>query len=346
MKMISSQLGFTFSYDANKENETGYENSKLVEKNTTFFTRPIKKQKVFPRKPIFSLQKLSETHYMIDLGKEVVGLPEIDFYSNKKQKIEISYGESLDNGSVRKKIGGRNFSFEYVAKEGHNIYTNYMLRIACRYLEVYSEEPIDVNYIGVLPQIYETDIESFHLENTLDQNIYEICVNTLNLCMMEHYVDTPWREQCLYAFDSRNQMLCGYYAFSDKNKDYARSNLKLISQDRRKDNLLSICYPCGTELAIPSFSLYYIIAMEEYISYTNDISLAEEFIDKIQSILNEFINNMNDGLICKFNQSCMWNFYDWSDYLDGNGVNRIYDGKPDLIINCLYVIVYQAYQKI
>ena len=33
--------------------------------------------------------------------------------------------------------------------------------------------------------------------------------------MMEHYVDTPWREQCLYAFDARNQMLCGYYAFEN-----------------------------------------------------------------------------------------------------------------------------------
>ena len=73
---------------------------------------------------------------------------------------------------------------------------------------------------------------------------------------MEHYVDTPWREQCLYAFDSRNQMLCGYYVFENGNAEYARGNLKLIAEDRRADGLLSICTPCGTDLTIPAFSLY------------------------------------------------------------------------------------------
>ncbi|MBR7133515.1 MAG: hypothetical protein IKD04_08280 [Clostridia bacterium] len=27
-----------------------------------------------------------------------------------------------------------------------------------------------------------------------EQKIYDICVKTLRLCLMEHYVDTPWRE--------------------------------------------------------------------------------------------------------------------------------------------------------
>ena len=42
-----------------------------------------------------------------------------------------------------------------------------------------------------------------------------ICLNTLKLCMTEHYVDCPRQEQCLYAFDSRNQMLVGYTAFQN-----------------------------------------------------------------------------------------------------------------------------------
>ena len=70
-------------------------------------------------------------------------------------------------------------------------------------------------------------------------------------------MDTPWREQCLYVYDLRNQALCGYHAFENGNADYVRANLKLISQDRREDGLLAICYPCGMDLTIPSFSLYY-----------------------------------------------------------------------------------------
>ena len=120
--------------------------------------------------------------------------------------------------------------------------------------------PIILEYLGVIPQVYEVDEIPFKLKNELDQKIYDLSVNTLKKCMMEHYVDTPWREQCLYAYDSRNQILCGFYAFKNGNKDYAKANLKLIGEDRREDGLLAICYPCGNDLTIPSFSLYYCLS--------------------------------------------------------------------------------------
>lgn len=344
MKKISSQLGFTFSYDATKESNDGYSASIETNKITSFFKRPIAKLKVLPRKDIKEIKQISNNHYLIDLGQEVVGLAQFDFYSSVEQSIEIAYGESLDNGSVRKIIGDRTFSFEYKAKKGNNAFANYMLRLAGRYLEVFTQFPIEINYIGILPQIYEVNELPYQLESKLDCNIYSICINTLKLCMMEHYVDTPWREQCLYAFDSRNQMLCGYYCFEDQNKDYARANLKLISQDKRKDNLLSICYPCGTELAIPSFSLYYILAVNEYTEYTKDTSLAKEVMPKMKSILDEFLNNMHNGLICKLSGPNMWNFYDWSDYLDGWG-EKCENLCPDLVINCLFILALDAYNE-
>lgn len=73
-----------------------------------------------------------------------------------------------------------------------------------------AESPIEVDYIGLIPQVYPVMEKQVNLDNKLDQNIYNACVNTLKLCMMEDYVDTPWREQCLYVYDSRNQALCGY----------------------------------------------------------------------------------------------------------------------------------------
>lgn len=52
-------------------------------------------------------------------------------------------------------------------------------------------------------------------DDKLLQKIYDVSVYTLKCCMHEHYEDCPWREQALYTMDSRNQMLCGYYAFKD-----------------------------------------------------------------------------------------------------------------------------------
>jgi len=344
-RFVSSQLGFTFTYDSTKENELGYKDSISVDKEVTFFKRPVPKLTVCNRAKIKEIIKKSPTHYLIDLGTETVGFATLDFASEAEQKIEVAYGESLDNGSVRKIIGGRCFAFEYRAKQGRNEFTDYMLRLACRYLEVFTESPIEISYIGILPQKHEVNENSYVLQSPLDNDIYRICVNTLRLCMMEHYVDTPWREQCLYAFDSRNQMLCGYYAFENGNRDYARANLKLLGMDKRADNLLSICAPCGTELAIPSFSLYYLISMKEYVEYTWDLSLSSELLDKMKAILLEFWSNTQNGLICKFTTHNKWNFYDWSEYLDGWGKNED-EAIPDLIINCLFLMALDAYNFI
>ncbi|MGN1077558.1 MAG: hypothetical protein ACI4ST_03500, partial [Candidatus Gallimonas sp.] len=253
--------------------------------------------------------------------------------------------EDLQDGHVRGKIDGRDFSYEYIAKKGENEYVNYMLRLGCRYLEVYSEQPIELKYAGILPQFYPTEREIVRFDNPLDQKIYDTCVRTLELCLMEHYVDTPWREQCLYAFDARNQMLCGYYAFRGGNREYARANLKLMSKDEREDGLLSICYPCGVDLTIPSFSLYYFIAVREYAEHTGDSTLLREVYPKLISVTETFLGARKDGLVYKFEGENHWNFYDWSLYLEGvlGGSER---SEPDLIINCLFLLALESLREI
>ena len=80
-------------------------------------------------------------------------------------------------------------------------------------MEIHTQAPIEIEYVGFIPQVYPVTEKKVILQDALDQKIYDACVNSLKLCMMEHYVDTPWREQCLYVYDSRNQALCGYKAF-------------------------------------------------------------------------------------------------------------------------------------
>ena len=335
-KKITAQLGYSFLYDATKENIGERIPATLVEKNCKFYKRPIEKLKLLERKEISILKRVGN-YYLIDLGEETVGLPVLEFVSECEQKILVAWGEDLQNGHVRRIIGERDFSFEYIAKQGENTYTNYMLRLGCRYLELYAEKPIELKYLGLLPQIYPVQEKAFESKNELDKQIYSVCVRALKLCMMEHYVDTPWREQCLYAFDSRNQMLCGYYAFENKNAEYARANLLLMSKDRREDGLLAITYPCGMDLTIPSFSLYYFIAVKEYIENTGDISLGKEVYEKLISIIETFIKNRQDGLVCTFEGINHWNFYDWSKYMEGK-LHEYDTAHPDLMINALFIL--------
>ena len=339
-KKVTRQLGVSFAYDATKEdgwllNGQDCNFAVLVEKNCNFIPRPNKRLKLLQRVH-GALICAENNRYIIDLGKEIVGLPFLSFTSLAEQKIRVDWGEDLQDGHVRRLIHDRDFSFDYVAKQGKNDFTHYILRLACRYLEIHTEAPIEIEAVGLLPQVYPVTEKKVTLDNELDQKIYDACVNTLKLCMLEHYVDTPWREQCLYVYDSRNQALFGYSAFEGGNVAYARSNLKLISQDRRDDGLLAICYPCGADLTIPSFSLYYFMQVKEYLQHTGDLSLAEEVYDKLISVLNVFIGNRKDGVVMKFEGSSHWNFYDWSPYLDGE-LHGAENAIPDLMVNLLFI---------
>ena len=348
-KLVTRQLGFSFAYDATKEDNwktsgKDFQSAVLVNKNCSFVERPVKKLKLleFVNGKVILAEN---NHYVLDIGREMVGLVSFNFISPAVQKISVAWGEDLQDGHVRQRIEHRDFSFDYFAKTGKNEYINYMLRLGCRYLEIHTEAPIEIIDIGLIPQVYPVKEKQVTLDNMLDQKIYNACVNTLKLCMMEHYVDTPWREQCLYVYDSRNQALCGYHAFEGGNADYVRANLKLISQDRRKDDLLAICYPCGMDLTIPSFSLYYFLQVNEYLKYTGDISLAEEVYDKLISVLNVFINDRKDGLLLKFEGTNHWNFYDWSPHLDGE-LHGTENAVPDLMINLLFILALQNLREI
>lgn len=348
-KFVTPQLGLSFFYDSTKEDgwKTGrginFFSAVEIDKKCDFISRPIKKLQLL-NKRIGKIIYSSENRYLVDLGEEVVGLSLLKFNSASKQEIVVAWGEDLQNGHVRKGIGVRDFSFNYISTAHENEYVNYMLRISCRYIEIFTQENIEICEVGVIPQVYGAKEKEFKLSEKLDQGIYNACINTLKLCMMEHYVDTPWREQCLYVFDSRNQALFGYYAFENKNAEYARANLKLISKDRRADGLLSICYPCGINLAIPSFSLYYFMQVNEYIKHTNDLTLIDEVYEKLQSVIKVFVNNISNGLVCKFKNH--WNFYDWSLYLDGYNLTDEQLQSPDLIINTLFVLALKNLKEI
>ncbi len=350
-KLITAQLGYGFAYDANYDDGAlftgeGFVRAVEINKQCVLYPRPNKKLTVADKPAEAKITSGSDGKYhLIDLGRETVGLLHLNFKSETSQKLRIDWGEDLQGGHVRRLIGNRDFSVDYTARAGENSYTNYMLRFGARYLEVYCEEPIELRCAGLIPVCYPVTPKTARpLEND-EKRIYELCLKTLELCMMEHYVDCPWREQAFYAFDSRNQMLCGYYAFEDGNREYARSNLELINQDAGISGLLSICFPSKGDLAIPSFSLHLFGAVLEYIEHTGDLELGDELYPKLDGIIKTFKENSEDRLICRFYGKEFWNFYDWTRELDG--ADKSADRKtPDSVINLLFLKALQALKKI
>lgn len=347
-KKITGQLGFSFHYIAGAA-EPEYGRAVLLNRAPVRITpRPVRYLEV--GEPHEShLIRQEGNRYLFDLGEETAGYPDFCLTSETEQTILISYGEHIADGWVRRLIGGRDFSFEFTAEPGENSFCGRMRRLAGRYLEVSSLEPVGITRMTLRPTDYPVSVLPFRMADPLRQRIYDVSVRTLRLCMHEHYEDCPWREQALYTMDSRNQMLCGYDAFGEF--AFARANLSLIAKGTREDGLLELTFPAVNTPAIPFFSLVYLMQTEEYLSHSGDRSILTEAMPVIDGIVKAFCGRIEEnGLIANL-PAPYWNFYEWSEHNHnghelGGHKEKEGDKQYDLILNCMFLYSLSYYEKL
>ena len=347
---ITSQLGYGFKKFGNVINDLPFTPSVVMDKSKNLNKRPIKKLVLGELKT--GKPTLTNNTYVIDLGEEVVGFLYLKVKAKDGVNLKIFYGEWLTgDGEIRKQFsGGGNFYAEYVCKDGVNEYVNKFRRIAGRYLQVYFTDTIEIDTIGIIPVDYPLNKIPVTFKSALRNKIYDVSVKTLTSCMHEHYEDCPWREQAMYNMDSRNEMLFTYLAFGDY--EFARASLKLMSKAPLKDGLLPICFPAGTNLTIPSFSLIYPIQVYEYVVNSGDTAFVKEVFAQIKAVMDTFIQNFDPvtGLLKRLPYP-HWNFYEWS-YGSDNAweISRKkddpYEEKYDLALNCFFVLCVDYYKKL
>jgi hypothetical protein len=349
-KNLTVQLGLGYKYLAGVKNDLPYEECVIREKNRNFHLRATERVILKDRVPVEIIRK--ENCWLIDMREETVGFLELDIESDKDDLITVAYGEYLmDDGNVLRYMSrDADFSVDIAVKKGRTVYTNAFRRFAGRYLQVFTEAELKINYIGLRPTEYPLTAKKAQFQSELRNRIYDTSVKTLLSCMHEHYEDCPWREQALYQIDSRNEMLCTYYAFNDYK--FARANLVLMAQGQRLDGLFTICFPAGLDFPIPSFSMIYPVQIYEYIRYSGDESILRETFDAMQTAMNTFIQRIDKekNLIADFPYP-YWNFYEWSE--GSSNEDQIfrtadiqYPKKYSLILNVEFLFVLDYYKKL
>ncbi|MBQ8526657.1 MAG: family 78 glycoside hydrolase catalytic domain [Clostridia bacterium] len=287
---------------------------------------------------LFNMQ-YDGVYVIIDLGREESGYFTMDMCVDKGTLIEIGYGEHLDDMRVRTEIKTRRFANSYIAKGGGESFTYYFKRIAGRYLQLHisGTESLEINYIGLKPCFYPVNKKaSFRCSDSLHNKIYEVCMNTLRHCMHEHYEDCPWREQALYASDSRNQILCGYYTYEDY--DFIRASLALLGDSFGEDGYQTICAPTDELLRIPSFTLLWFLEITEYYEFTGDSYFVDNYWDKLEAAVAAYEKN---GFEPPAGDN-YWNFYEWSEGYENVGKNSLRLENPDFFDGIYKVFVYIA----
>lgn len=366
MEKVSGQLGFTFHCDATRP-EQPWAAACVVDARagTALYPRPVKRLEMgAPVKTVLHstggyllrggdtvamemqrafLSPVAEgaegAYFLFDLGREEVGLPSFRVFSAEEATLRFGYGEHLEDLRPRTWVGGRNFAFSYRVAPGETQFTHYFRRIAGRYLMVFAPKGVQVLSCTVIPMTYPVSRRgSFRCGDSLMNRIFDISRQTLENCMHEHYEDCPWREQALYAMDSRNQTLCGYYAFGEH--DFAAACLRLMAEGRRPDGLLEICAPAQSAITIPSFGLGWIFCLRDLALYTGDLDAPREMMPTVRRLLGFFLNRMENGLVVTPREKCYWNFYEWAHGLDdgwdyGREFDNVDGSRLDAPINLM-----------
>ena len=286
--------------------------------------------------------------FIVDLGEETAGFLDIDLEVPADCRLDVGYGEHLKDGVCRTSVRG--FFCEIDLKAGRNTWLHTFRRFGCRYVQFFvHSSAVTVHYAGIRPTLYPLKHKQYKSGNLLRETIYKVCQNTLQQCLHEHYEDCPWREQALYTMDSRNQMLCGYYAFGET--EAPRASLELISHGVRPDGILSLCYPMGGDAPIPSFSCMYFVQMDEYIRHSGDVTLAAAVFDKLETVMEAFHKKLQpEGIIENFygpgpeGRCDYWNFYEWSDTMHGPFGET--QRRLECPLNCFYSLAMQSLANI
>ena len=267
---------------------------------------------------------------IVDLEATNTGIFSLDIEVEKDTEILIGWGEHITDGCVRMAIDGRSFAAKITIPKGRHTVVHPFLRLGLRYLQlhVYAES-CRIYYAGIQPTLYPLpQIVPAPVSDELHKKIYDVCIRTLHMCMHEHYEDCPWREQALYAMDSRNQMLCGYYTFGET--AMPRASIELLAHSLREDGLLELCAPARIGSNIPSFSIMFIVQTQEYLKYSGDVAFVKEIFPTLKRLAETFIaaiepNGLMRGL------PGYWNFYEWTiehkgDFLEQEDLEkRTYD---------------------
>lgn len=345
MEMVSGQLGYTFAYDARHESDAiPFCPADDAEISILPIPRPIEKLTVsspLPAELIASGHFLSgkgslgERIYTADLsaaapgdgiwlrydlGQETTGILSLDITLPSDAEILIGWGEHLTDARVRTAIGGRNFALSYFGHAGRNTFSAPFLRLGLRYYEVLICAPsAEIHHIGILETVYPLARRAnFRCSSERHNRIYDVSLHTLHLCMHEHYEDCPWREQALYTMDSRNQMLCGYYAFGETR--FPRASIELMAHSLREDHMLELCSPAEVSITIPSFTAIFLTQLAEYLTYSGDRDFVLRMLPTAKEIADGFLSRIDreTGLLPTYPEQRYWNFYEWQDGLSGD----------------------------
>ena len=173
--------------------------------------------------------------------------------------------------------------------------------------------------------------------------LWRMCAETLQNCMLESYMDCPYYEQLQYIMDTRLQML--FHFSISRDVHLARKALEDFHRSLLPCGLLPGRYPSAYLQIISTFSLHYIFMIREYYEQTGDMDVLLRYRADCDRILETYAANVTErGLM---GHPGFWAFVDWQDdWARLNGMPAALQKGESTIISLMYAYALKCAARI
>ena len=163
--------------------------------------------------------------------------------------------------------------------------------------------------------------------------LWRICVQTLENCMMDTYMDCPYYEQMQFPMDTRLQMLFTYLITDDTR--LPEKAIEDLHCSMTPEGLVCGKYPSVYPQIISTFSMHYIYMLREYVQQTGNFAYIRPYLPDLDRILDYYDRKIGeDGLVGRLGY---WEFVDWLPQWDAfQGAPAALQEGPSTIINLMY----------
>jgi alpha-L-rhamnosidase len=248
--------------------------------------------------------------------------PTLIFSNGKDAHIRLTYAEALytKNQAGSEEKGNRNEiegkimlgRKDIILSDGspNQAFTPLAYR-TFRYVEIKIETqntPLELEDIFSTFTGFPFELKAkLNTDNAELHKIMDIGWRTARLCAHETYMDCPYYEQLQYIGDTRIQAMVTLFNTGDDR--LVKNALNLIDNSRKPEGITASRYPSVNQQIIPTFSLWYIGMLHDYMMYGADSAFIAHKLQGSRQILHYFEGfRAKDGSLKNLPN---WFFVDW-----------------------------------
>lgn len=297
----------------------------------------------------FRVAANSNAKILLDQAELLNAYPEFVISGGAGAMVKVSYAEALfsDNGKKvhRDSVSKMNFkgNSDLFLPDGGSKrrYTSLWFR-TFRYLllEINTQdEDLVINSLTPVNTGYPFSEKAyFKCDKPAIQEIWGTGWRTSLLCANEIYYDCPYYEQMQYVGDTRIQALISLYVSGDDR--LMRKAINDFYNSMTPEGLTQSRYPSEPRQIIPTYSLFWVSMIHDYLWHRNDYLFAAQYLVSIQHILQWFENHIDSktGMLGPIEY---WPFVDWTPEWPWDNEKRIGGVPPGAMDGSSSIITLQ-----